>query len=66
MNASSGRRKALDRPIVVIGGGMVGTAIAHELQVQGAATMLVERDVEPQGASAFSFASLSSLEQTST
>ena len=53
----------MDRPIVVIGGGIVGTAIAHELQVQGAPTMLVERDVEPQGASAFSFASLSSFDE---
>jgi len=53
----------MDRPVVVIGGGIVGTAIAHELQLGGVSTMLVERDVEPQGASAFSFASLSSFDE---
>lgn len=51
------------RPVVVIGGGIVGTAIAHELQLSGAETLLVERDVEPQGASAFSFASLTSFDE---
>lgn len=54
----------MDRPVVVIGGGIVGTAIAHELQLAGAPTILVERDVEPQGASAFSFASLSSFDES--
>jgi glycine/D-amino acid oxidase-like deaminating enzyme len=53
----------MDRPVVVIGGGIVGTAIAHELQLGGVPTMLVERDVEPQGASAFSFASVSSFDE---
>jgi len=53
----------MERPVVVIGGGIVGTAIAHELQLGGVPTMLVERDVEPQGASAFSFASLSSFDE---
>lgn len=47
--------------VVVIGGGMVGTAIAFELQERGAKTWLVERDAEPQGASAFSFASLTAF-----
>ena len=50
-------------PIVVIGGGIVGTAIAHEFQVRGAETVLIERDIEPQGASAFSFASLSGFDE---
>ena len=53
----------MDRPVVVIGGGIVGTAIAHELQLTGAPTILVERDVEPQGASAFSFASLTAFDE---
>ncbi|HJR46509.1 MAG TPA: FAD-dependent oxidoreductase [Actinomycetota bacterium] len=53
----------MDKPVVVIGGGIVGTAVAHELQLKGAPTMLVERDVEPQGASAFSFASLTSFDE---
>lgn len=47
--------------VVVIGGGMVGTAIAFELQERGARTWLVERDGEPQGASASSFASLTAF-----
>jgi glycine/D-amino acid oxidase-like deaminating enzyme len=54
----------VDRPVVVIGGGIVGTAIAHELQSGGATTVLVERDVQPQGASAFSFASLSAFDES--
>lgn len=53
----------MERPVVVIGGGIVGTSVAHELQLKGAPTVLVERDVEPQGASAFSFASLSSFDE---
>ena len=36
----------MSRPIVVIGGGIVGTAIAYELQKADASTFLVERDVE--------------------
>ena len=50
-------------PIVVIGGGIVGTSIAYELQSKGAPTLLVERDIDPQGASAFSFASLSAFDE---
>ena len=50
-------------PIVVIGGGIVGTSIAYELQLKGAPTVLIERDIEPQGASAFSFASLSGFDE---
>jgi glycine/D-amino acid oxidase-like deaminating enzyme len=42
---------------------MVGTAIAFELQRANAPTILVERDVDPQGASAFSFASLSAFDE---
>jgi glycine/D-amino acid oxidase-like deaminating enzyme len=53
----------MERPVVVIGGGIVGTAIAYELQVAGAPTILVERDIEPQGASAFSFASITSFDE---
>lgn len=52
-----------DHPVVVIGGGIVGTAIAHDLQLSGVTTILVERDVEPQGASAFSFASVTSFDE---
>ncbi|MGH2757799.1 MAG: NAD(P)/FAD-dependent oxidoreductase [Actinomycetota bacterium] len=51
------------KPVVVIGGGIVGTAIAYELQKAGAETILVERDIQPQGASAFSFASLSAFDE---
>lgn len=39
----------------------MGSAIARELQRSGVETTLVERDVEPQGASVFSFASLSAF-----
>lgn len=53
----------MDRPIVVVGGGIVGTAIAYRLQVAKQPTVLVERDIEPQGASAFSFASLSAFDE---
>lgn len=53
----------MDRPVVVIGGGIVGMAIAYELQLAEVTTILVERDIEPQGASAFSFASLSSFDE---
>ncbi|MEX2587126.1 MAG: FAD-dependent oxidoreductase [Actinomycetota bacterium] len=48
-------------PMVVVGGGIVGSAIARQLQRNGTRTILVERDVEPQGASYFSFASLSAF-----
>ncbi|MDP9233972.1 MAG: FAD-binding oxidoreductase, partial [Actinomycetota bacterium] len=50
-------------PVVVIGGGIVGSAIAFELQRQGTATILVERNVDPHGASAFSFASLTAFDE---
>ena len=50
---------------VVIGGGIVGSAIAFELQDRGVDTLLIDRDVEPQGVSAFSFASLTALDETS-
>jgi glycine/D-amino acid oxidase-like deaminating enzyme len=50
-------------PIVVIGSGIVGSAIAFELQSRGTTTILVERDVELQGASAFSFASLTAFDE---
>lgn len=53
----------MNRPVVVIGGGIVGTAIAYELQLAQTTTILVERDIEPQGASAFSFASLSAFDE---
>jgi glycine/D-amino acid oxidase-like deaminating enzyme len=53
----------MSRPVVVIGGGIIGTAIAHELRLAGADTVLVERDIEPQGASAFSFASLTAFDE---
>ena len=53
----------MDRPIVVVGGGIVGAAIAYRLQIAKQPTILVERDVEPQGASAFSFASVSAFDE---
>ena len=53
----------MDRPIVVVGGGIVGTAIAYRLQIAKQPTVLVERDVDPQGASAFSFAALSAFDE---
>jgi glycine/D-amino acid oxidase-like deaminating enzyme len=53
----------MDRPTVVIGGGIVGTAIAYALQIAKQPTILVERDVELQGASAFSFGSLTAFDE---
>lgn len=53
----------MGQPVVVIGGGIVGAAIAHELQARGTETILIERDVEPQGASAYSFASLTAFDE---
>jgi len=50
---------------VVIGAGIVGSAIAFELQDRGMDTILIDRDVEPQGVSAFSFASLSAFDEPS-
>ncbi len=52
-------------PIVVVGGGIVGSGIAWQL-AERASTILVERDHEPQGASYFSFASLTALDEFST
>ncbi|MBW3591026.1 MAG: FAD-dependent oxidoreductase [Actinobacteria bacterium] len=48
-------------PVIVVGGGIIGSAIARQLQRSGVETTLVERDLEPQGASVFSFASLSAF-----
>lgn len=53
----------MEGPIVVIGGGIVGTSIAYHLQERGKETILIERDIDPQGASAFSFASLSAFDE---
>jgi glycine/D-amino acid oxidase-like deaminating enzyme len=50
-------------PFVVVGGGIIGSAIAFELRERGVETILVERDIDPQGASAFSFASVSALDE---
>ena len=47
----------------MVGGGIVGTAIAYRLQIAKTETILVERDIDPQGASAFSFASLSAFDE---
>lgn len=38
--------------VVVIGGGVVGTALAYELQLALASTILVEQEIEPKSASA--------------
>src|SRR5687768_8437733 len=54
----------MENPVVVIGGGIVGASIAHELQLKGSGTVLIERDLAPQGASAFSFASISAFDET--
>jgi glycine/D-amino acid oxidase-like deaminating enzyme len=53
----------MDKPVVVIGSGIVGSAIALELQRRGATTILVDRDIQPQGASVFSFASLTAFDE---
>lgn len=53
----------MTRPIVVIGGGIVGSAIAYELQTHRFPTVLIERDLTPQGASASSFASLTAFDE---
>lgn len=53
-------------PMVVVGGGIVGSAIAWRLAAGGAETVLVERDADPQGASYFSFAALSALDERAT
>lgn len=51
------------RPVVVVGGGIVGSAIAWELQRRSTDTLLIERDSWPQGATTSSFASLSALDE---
>lgn len=53
----------MERPVVVVGGGIIGTTIAYRLQNAKVPTILVERDVIPQGASAFSFAALSAFDE---
>jgi glycine/D-amino acid oxidase-like deaminating enzyme len=49
-------------PIVVIGSGIVGAAVAWKLQSGGSPTFLID-DAEPRGASYFSFASLSAFDE---
>jgi glycine/D-amino acid oxidase-like deaminating enzyme len=53
------------KPIVVIGSGIVGSAVARQLQARGAQTVMVD-DAEPRGASYFSFASLSAFDEPLT
>lgn len=55
-----------DLPFVVVGGGILGTALARQLQRRTGNVILVERDVDPQGATAFSFASLSAFDEPVT
>ena len=45
----------MDGPVVVVGSGIVGVSIALELQERKAEVILVDRDIESQGAFAFSF-----------
>lgn len=52
----------MPEPIVVIGSGIVGSAVAWKLQSGGAQAILVD-DAEPRGASYFSFASLSAFDE---
>jgi glycine/D-amino acid oxidase-like deaminating enzyme len=52
----------MSRPIVVVGSGIIGTAVAWQLQTRGADTVLVG-DAEPRGASYSSFASLSAFDE---
>ncbi|HVL50843.1 MAG TPA: FAD-dependent oxidoreductase [Actinomycetota bacterium] len=49
-------------PVAVVGSGIVGSAIAWQLQALGAPTILVD-DPEPRGASYFSFASLTAMDE---
>lgn len=51
-------------PIVVVGSGIVGSAIAWQMQDRGTQTLLVERDFRPHGPSFASFASLTALDET--
>lgn len=55
----------MTKPVVVIGGGIVGASIALHLTDAGVDTVVVERDASPQGASSASFASLTALDETS-
>lgn len=50
-------------PTVVVGSGIVGSAIAWQLQDRGVQVVLVERDVRPRGASFGSFASLTAFDE---
>lgn len=52
-----------DAPVVVVGSGIIGSSIAWQLQSRGVQTILVERDAQPQGASYFSFASLTAMDE---
>jgi D-hydroxyproline dehydrogenase subunit beta len=52
----------MSRPIVVVGSGILGSAVAWQLQTRGADTVLVG-DAEPRGASYSSFASLSAFDE---
>jgi len=56
----------MEHPIAVLGGGIVGTAIAYTLSEQGIPCVLVERDLNPQGATACSFASVSAMDEATT
>jgi glycine/D-amino acid oxidase-like deaminating enzyme len=56
----------MENPIAVLGGGIVGTAIAYTLSEQGVPCILVERDHILQGASACSFASVSAMDEPIT
>lgn len=53
----------MEHPVAVLGGGIVGTAIAYSLSERGIPSLLVERDRTPQGASACSFASVSAMDE---
>jgi len=53
----------MDGPVVVVGSGIVGVSIALELRERQTEVILVDRDIEPQGASAFSFASVTAFEE---
>ena len=53
----------MENPVAVLGGGIVGTAIAYTLSKHGVPCVLVERDYIPQGASACSFASVSAMDE---
>lgn len=56
----------MTEPIAVVGGGIVGSAIARRLQRHRANVVLIERDQKPRGASYYSFASLSAFDEPAT